>query len=171
MRATIAVLRRRPDRRLNSNLDSIVAAATLVIEAVLAPAVMITGVALLLITLNTRHGSLVNRIRLLHDEERELRRELIKHGKLDEPENRRLKSVREQINLLLPRLAYLRNGMLCHFLAVILFVLTSFSIGLGYFSVSSGMVQTAINITFIAGMFLVLLGVAFWRWRSTSHTA
>lgn len=42
------------------------------IQAILAPAVMITGVALLLLTFNARHSSLVNRIRLLDDEEREL---------------------------------------------------------------------------------------------------
>jgi hypothetical protein len=128
------------------------------IQAILAPAVMITGVALLLLTLNARHSSLVNRIRLLNDEERRLRR---KSGELDELDNARLRSIRNQIDQLLPRLRYVRNGMLCHLLAAIFFVLTSFSIGLGYFSVSSALTQTMINITFIIGMLLVLVGVAF----------
>ncbi len=128
------------------------------IQAILAPAVMITGIALLLLTLNARHSSLVNRIRLLNDEEREL---LKKHGELDEVDDARLKSIRNQIELLLPRLLYLRNGMLCQLLAAILFVLTSFSIGLAYFSIPPAIAQTITNATFISGMFLVLLGVAF----------
>lgn len=119
---------------------------------------MITGVALLLLTLNARHSSLVNRIRLLNDEERELRR---KGGKLDELDNARLRSIQNQIDQLLPRLRYVRNGMLCHLLAAIFFVLTSFSIGLGYFSVSSAITQAMINATFIIGMLLVLVGVTF----------
>jgi len=119
---------------------------------------MITGVALLLLTLNARHSSLVNRIRLLNDEERELRR---KGGKVDELDNARLRSIQNQIDQLLPRLRYVRNGMLCHLLAAIFFVLTSFSIGLGYFSVSSAITQAMINATFIIGMLLVLVGVTF----------
>lgn len=138
-------------------LDNILEAIQ-AIQAILAPAVMITGVALLLLTLNTRHSSLVNRIRLLNDEERELRK---KRGKLTEVDNVRLKSIQNQIELLLPRLLYIRNGMLCHLLAAIFFVLTSFSIGLGYFSISTALTQAMINATFIIGMFLVLVGVAF----------
>jgi polyferredoxin len=128
------------------------------IQAILAPAVMITGVALLLLTFNTRHSSLVNRIRLLDGEERELLR---KRPKLDEMENLRLKSIKNQLDLLLSRLLYVRNGMLCLLLASIFFVLTSFSIGLAYFSVSPGLTQTMINFTFIPGMLLVLIGVVF----------
>lgn len=101
------------------------------IQAILAPAVMITGVALLLLTLNARHSSIVNRIRLLDNEKRSLGRKLRNDGKLDDMENERLTSIETQLNLLLPRLRYVRNGMLCHMLSVLFFVLTSFSIGLG----------------------------------------
>jgi hypothetical protein len=122
---------------------------------------MITGVALLLLTLNTRHSSIVNRIRLLDDEKRTLGKKLRKERKLDDTENERLRSIETQLNLLLPRLAYVRNGMLCHMLSVLFFVLTSFSISLGYFSVAPNLTQTLINATFIGGMLLVLCGVAF----------
>jgi hypothetical protein len=128
------------------------------IQAILAPAVMITGVALLLLTSNARHSSLVNRIRLLNDEERGLRR---KGRKLDDLDADRLRSIQNQIDQLLPRLLYIRNGMLCHLLAAIFFVLTSLWIGLGYLSVSSAITQAIINVTFIVGMLLVLIGVAF----------
>jgi polyferredoxin len=139
-------------------LESDVVVAIQAIQGILAPAVMITGVALLLLTLNARHSTLVNRIRLLDDEKRALRK---KPGKLDDTENLRLESIENQLNLLLPRLKYVRNGMLCHMLAVLFFVLTSFSIGLGYFSVSTSLTQLMINATFIAGMFLVLCGMAY----------
>jgi hypothetical protein len=142
-------------------LEGDVATAIQAIQAILAPAVMITGVALLLLTLNARHSVVVNRIRLLDDEKRFLAKKLRKEGKLDDTENERLESIENQLDLLLPRLAYVRNGMLCHMLSVLFFVLTSFSIALGYFSFSTGLTQTMINVTFIAGMLLVLCGVAF----------
>ena len=128
------------------------------IQAILAPAVMITGVALLLLTFNARHSSLVNRIRLLDDEERELLR---RRPKLDKMETLRLKSIKNQLDLLLSRLLYVRNGMLCLLFAATFFVLTSFSIGLAYFSASIGLTQTMINFTFVPGMLLVLIGVLF----------
>ena len=128
------------------------------IQAILAPAVMITGVALLLLTFNARHSSLVNRIRLLDDEERELLR---RRSKLDKIETLRLKSIKNQLDLLLSRLLYVRNGMLCLLFAATFFVLTSFSIGLAYFSASIGLTQTMINFTFVPGMLLVLIGVLF----------
>jgi len=128
------------------------------IQAILAPAVMITGVALLLLTFNARHSSLVNRIRLLDDEERKLLR---RRPKLDKIETLRLKSIKTQLDLLLSRLLYVRNGMICLLLAATFFVLTSFSIGLAYFSASTGLTQTMINFTFIPGMLLVLIGVLF----------
>ena len=135
-----------------------VAATIQAIQGILAPAVMITGVALLLLTLNARHSVLVNRIRLLDDEKRSFTRKL---EKPDETEKLRLESIENQLNLLLPRLKYVRNGMLCHMFAVMFFVLTSFSIGLGYFSVSTNLTQLIITTTFMGGMLLVLCGVAY----------
>src|SRR3972149_6660639 len=94
---------------------------------------MITGVALLLLTFNAKHSSLVNRIRLLDDEER---KRLRRRPKLDKIETLRLKSIKNQLDLLLSRLLYVRNGMLCVLLAATFFVLTSLSIGLACFSAS-----------------------------------
>jgi len=131
------------------------------IQDILAPAVMITGVALLLLTFNARHSVLVNRIRLLDEEKRQITRRLVSSRDLDKPEEIRLKSIRNQLDLLLPRLAYVRNGMLCHLIAVLFFVLTSLLIGLGHLPTLSEPTQIAISITFTVGMFLVLLGVAF----------
>lgn len=131
------------------------------IQDILAPAVMITGVALLLLTFNARHSVLVNRIRLLENEKRQIVRKLDNSENPDKTEEIRLKSIKNQLNLLLPRLAYVRNGMLCHLVAVLFFVITSFLIGLGHLPTPSEPTQTAISITFTLGMFLVLAGVAF----------
>jgi hypothetical protein len=122
---------------------------------------MITGVALLLLTFNARHSVLVNRIRLLNDEKRQINGKLASSENLDKTEEIRLKSIKNQLNLLLLRLAYVRNGMLCHLLAVLFFVLTSFLIGLGLLPTPSELTEIAISITFTLGMFLVLVGVAF----------
>lgn len=131
------------------------------IQDILAPAVMITGVSLLLLTFNARHSVLVNRIRLLDDEKRQITRRLVSSRDPDKTEEIRLKSIRNQLGLLLPRLTYVRNGMLCHLIAVLFFVLTSLLIGLGHLPTLSEPTQIAISITFTLGMFLVLVGVAF----------
>jgi hypothetical protein len=122
---------------------------------------MITGIALLLLTFTARHSALVNRIRLLDDEKRQISRKLVSSENLDKTAEFRLKSIKNQLDLLLPRLAYIRNGMLCQLIAVLFFVLTSFLIGLGHLPTPSQPTQTAISITFTLGMFLVLVGVAF----------
>lgn len=46
-------------------------------------------------------------------------------------------------------------------LSVLFFVLTSFSIRLAYFSSATVLIRIVIYATFIAGMLLVLCGVAF----------
>jgi hypothetical protein len=140
--------------------DEIVA-ATQAIQAIVAPAVMITAVALLLLSFNARHSVIVNRIRLLDDEKRTLGKRRAGSARLDRTDHLRIQSITHQIDLLLPRLAYVRNGMLCQMLAVLFFVLTSFTLGLEYFSVPIRLYQEIANITFIAGMLLVLIGVAF----------
>jgi hypothetical protein len=122
---------------------------------------MITGVALLLLTFTARHSVLVNRIRLLDDEKRHINGKLASLESLNKTEETRLESIKNQLNLLLPRLAYVRNGMLCLLLAVLFFVLTSFLIGLGLLPAPSEPTQIAISITFTLGMFLVLVGIAF----------
>jgi len=108
---------------------------------------------------------LVNRIRLLGDEKRQIDRKLQSSENLDKTEQIRLESIKEQLDLLLLRLVYVRNGMLSHLLAVMFFVLTSFLIGLGLLLTPSEPTQIAIAITFTLGMFLVLVGVAFLAWE------
>jgi polyferredoxin len=138
---------------LEWKLDDVVTAIQ-AIQGSLAPAVMITGVALLLVTFSARHSSIVNRIRLLNNEKRGL------EERSDKKERLRRKSIDHQLELLLPRLKYVRNGILCHMLAIIFFVLTSLLIGLGYTSPPPSL-TLMINGAFIGGMLLVLGGVIY----------
>jgi hypothetical protein len=138
-------------------LESDLGGAIQAIQAILAPAVMLTAVALLLLSMNSRHSTLVNRIRLLDDEARTLK----KKRRLLEVDSLRLSNIEKQQQLLLPRIKYIRNGILSLSLSAIFFVLTSFWIALGYFPVPTGMSQIMIHVTFLSGMFLVLCGVLY----------
>ncbi len=133
---------------------------TQAIQAILSPAVMISSSAFFLSGLNARHSTLVNRVRLLNDEKRKLIKELIKHGELEYTENVRFLSIKNQIEILVRRIWYIRNAMLCHIIAAIFFVLTSFAIGLNIFF-SGAFIREIPLYLFIVGLFLVLCGVCF----------
>jgi hypothetical protein len=133
---------------------------TQAIQAILSPAVMISSSAFFLSGLNARHSTLVNRVRLLNDEKRKLVKELVKHGELEYTENVRFISIKNQLDILVRRVWYIRNAMLCHIIAAIFFVLTSFTIGLHIFFRTSLITEIPLYL-FIVGLFFVLLGVCF----------
>jgi len=134
--------------------------ATQAIQAILSPAVMISSSAFFLSGLNARHSTLVNRVRLLNDEKRKLIKELIKQGELEYTENVRFLSVKNQIDILVRRVWYIRNAMLCHISAAIFFVMTSFAIGLNIFFTSPFIRELPLYL-FVLGLLLVLCGVCF----------
>ncbi|CUS96941.1 DUF2721 domain-containing protein [Candidatus Chrysopegis kryptomonas] len=133
---------------------------TQAIQAILSPAVMISSSAFFLSGLNARHSTLVNRVRLLNDERRRLVRELINRGELEYTENVRFLSIKNQIDILVRRIWYIRNAMLCHISAAIFFVLTSFAIALNIFFAGSFVREIPLYL-FVVGLFLVLCGVCF----------
>ncbi len=133
---------------------------TQAIQAILSPAVMISSSAFFLSGLNARHSTLVNRVRLLNDEKRKLVKELVKRGELEYTENVRFISIKNQLDILVRRVWYIRNAMLCHIIAAIFFVLTSFAIGLNIFFRTSLITEIPLYL-FIAGLFFVLFGVCF----------
>lgn len=133
---------------------------TQAIQAILSPAVMISSSAFFLSGLNARHSTLVNRVRLLNDEKRKLIKELVKSGELEYTENVRFLSIKNQLDILVRRVWYIRNAMLCHIIAAIFFVLTSFTIGLNIFFGTSFIRELPLYL-FIAGLFFVFSGVCF----------
>ncbi len=133
---------------------------TQAIQAILSPAVMISSSAFFLSGLNARHSTLVNRVRLLNDEKRKLVKELVRHGELEYTENVRFISIKNQLDILVRRVWYIRNAMLCHIIAAMFFVLTSFMIALNIFFKTSFIRETPLYL-FIVGLFFVFLGVCF----------
>src|ERR1035437_7733336 len=99
-----------------------------IIQLMLAPAIMISACGLLILGINNKYSLVINRIRLLNEEKREL---LLKFGA--EPTstevNVRIESTSNQINELVNRAKLVRNSVLCYTTAVALFVGTSLILG------------------------------------------
>ncbi len=130
------------------------------IQAILAPALGMSAVGLLLLSLGNRYSSIVNRIRLLNDEKRKYSKLIADKGDLAFPDNARFMSINRQCGELLLRSRMVRNAILSFQLAIALFVLTSAAIGLNLFAKSEA-VQIVPLVIFIVGMFCVFVGILF----------
>lgn len=129
-----------------------------VIQAMLAPGIMISACGLLILGMNNKYSLVVNRIRLLNEERRRL---FSKAGdrEFNYDENIRLGSINLQLRELAVRAKLVRNAVVSYTIAVALFVLTSLTIGGAFFSKKT--LEEAIAIAFLAGMLSVLTGVSF----------
>jgi len=128
------------------------------IQAMLAPAVGISAVGLLLLSLSSRYSTIINRIRLLNDEKRRYVRLLEEHTELSYAENVRHRSILNQGRELLVRSRYVRNAILAMQAAIGFFVLTSIAIGMNLF-VSSEILSRTPLVIFILGMLAVVVGI------------
>ena len=143
---------------MNSNISenlSVIQA----IQLILAPGVMISACGLLLLGINNKFTSVLNRIRALTEEKRKMiinaaEREFIP------AEIQRIESITRQLTGLLNRAKLIRNSIFCYLCAVGLFVVTSLFIGADYFQ---PMLQLRYLIlgTFLSGMVIVFVGVIF----------
>ena len=133
--------------------------ASQVIQAILAPAIMISSCGLLLLGLQNRYSFIVNRIRLLNEERRRSAKQLSDGKELEPLENFRYKSVMQQIKELSKRAHNLRNSILLLITAVLFFVLTSLLIALFYFYPYQT-VELLPLISFLLGMVSIFIGVA-----------
>jgi hypothetical protein len=130
------------------------------IQAMLAPAVGISAVGLLLLGLNSRYSTIINRIRLLNDEKRKYLKLIAESVELSYTDNSRYMSVVNQGKELLIRSRLVRNAILSHQTAVALFVLASAGIGVNLFTTSETM-RTVPLMLFVIGMLGVFVGVVF----------
>jgi len=96
------------------------------ISDMLAPAVMLSACGLFLLGLQNKYSNIINRIRELDEEKRELR--LV--DELNKFQQRRLKSVEKQVVGLLRRARLDKNSILSLYAAMIFFMLSSLSIAL-----------------------------------------
>ncbi|MGE5655358.1 MAG: DUF2721 domain-containing protein [Actinomycetota bacterium] len=139
-------------------MDSSAITATQAIQAILAPAIMISSMGLFLLGLNARQASVFSRIRLLNQERRTIAREVNNGHSLAECDDIRCLSIDHQLTALLQRAWYIRSSIICHTSAVVFFVLTSFALGVK-FVLSHYFPQGIALYLFLMGMFLVLAGV------------
>ena len=98
-----------------------------IIQAMLSPAVMISACGLILLTLVPRLGRVIDRIRLLSAEKREIQKV--------EGSSKRIQVIDQQIKILLKRSQLLKLSSQFLFFAILLFVVCSILIG---FSMSLG---------------------------------
>ncbi len=132
-----------------------IAQAAKVINGILAPSVMISACGLLLLGLQNKYSSLINRIRMLNEE----KFLLLERDVLTRQQRLRLASVRGQIANLLSRSRLDRNAILSLYGAIIAFVLSSILIGAN-FILNVRTVGLSIQ-AFMTGTTLVLIGATF----------
>lgn len=130
------------------------------IQAILAPALGISAVALLLLGLTNRYSSIVNRIRLLNAEKRRYSRQLVAQGNLSYTDNNRFMSITKQTEELLVRSRYVRNSILLMQIAIGLFVMSSAAIALNLVS-NTDILKVAPLLIFVIGMLSVFVGILY----------
>jgi hypothetical protein len=130
-----------------------------IIQAMLAPGLMISACGLLLLGMNNKYSLVVNRIRLLDDEERKLKIKK-KETELKSYEGFRLENIQTQITKLTLRVRLVRNAVLFYSIAVALFVISCLSIGMQLI-LDKGIFASLALIMFLTGMVAVLAGVIF----------
>jgi len=124
---------------------------TVIIGRMLTPAFMINAAALLLLSLHNKFSTLAARMRALNAERRGL-----EAGAPAVADERRANLAR-QIARLARRLRHVRRAILFHYLAIALFLLTSFLIALNMVVGSRALAAVDI-IVFTLGMLSVFLG-------------
>jgi hypothetical protein len=126
------------------------------ISDMLAPVVMLSACGLFLLGLQNKYSNIINRIRELTEEMRELKL----HDELNKFQERRLRSVEKQVVRLLRRARLDKNSILNIYAAMLFFMLTSLSIALrdlGWILRS----QIPALILFLIGTALVFVGTIY----------
>ena len=124
------------------------------IQYVLAPAVMVSSSALLLLGYQNKFSNLASRFRALNHE----KRLLVRKAQKDETEKERLLSLEQQIDHLMARARHVKNAILMAYAAIICFSVTSVLIFLNVYAAFQ-LYQTII-VVFLAGLFMTLAGAA-----------
>jgi hypothetical protein len=130
-----------------------------VIQAMLAPGIMISACGLLLLGMNNKYSLVVNRIRLLNEEKRRFKTKA-EEKEFTYNEEVRLKSISIQLEKFKFRVKLVRNAVFFYSLAVGLFVITSLFIGIAFY-LQNIKLETFIILFFSLGMIAVLTGVSF----------
>ena len=130
-----------------------------IIQAMLAPGIMISACGLLLLGMNNKYSLVVTRIRALTDE----KRKLIygpKQGKLNQDEEKRLDNINMEIDLFANRVVLVKKAVTSYYVAVALYIFASLLIGLNFIS-DQEITNIVALIFFLGGMVSVVVGVYF----------
>jgi hypothetical protein len=130
-----------------------------VIQAMLAPGIMISACGLLLLGMNNKYSIVVARIRALNDE----KRRLVSPPKLEnlnENEGNRLRNINIQIDLFAYRIVLVKKAVTSYYIAIGFFILSSLIIGLNFLIIKQ-FIQIIALIAFLAGMISVVIGVYY----------
>jgi len=148
------------------NFDQIIS----LIQATIAPDVLISGCALLCLVIQTRYGRVVDRMRTFNQEHSDLRKN--KSSSKYGPEyEKRIEEIRTQVAMLIERGNYLKLSLFGLFTGILCFILTSFLIFSAYL-LSAEEIYPVTIVTFSVGLLLVIVGVLYAiREVFTSYTA
>ncbi|GAB1351024.1 hypothetical protein MASR1M107_32390 [Ignavibacteriales bacterium] len=132
------------------------------IQAMLAPGIMISACGLLILGMNNKYSLVVNRIRALNEEKRRYAKSADTKD-FEYFDEMRLKSISVQLNFLIVRLALVKNAVVCYSVGVGCFVITSIWIGLGMVVTKTELLNFGIFsiLFFVLGMCIVLAGITF----------
>lgn len=140
-------------------MDSNTFSATQAIQAIAVPAVMISSSGLFFLGLSARYVAIITRVRLLNDEKRQIVYKLAAH-QADVSQDNRLLNINRQLRILVRLAGFVRNAILSQILAVFLFVLACFTIGIEYFI--SGLISQRVPLyLFSLGMLAILCSITF----------
>jgi hypothetical protein len=129
-----------------------------IIQSMLAPGIMISACGLLLLGMNNKYSLVVNRIRSLDEEKRNLNH-LKNDGNITSDKQKRLNSLNIQTIMLAYRIKLVRNAVICYSMAVAFFIITCLTIGLSY--IRQNVEAAWIVIFFLVGMLSVLVGIVY----------
>jgi hypothetical protein len=132
------------------------------IQAMLAPGIMISACGLLILGMNNKYSLVVNRIRTLNEEKRKYAK-TADTKEFEYFDEMRFKSISVQLQSLYQRLYLVKNAVVCYSSGVGAFVITSIWIGLGLIMTKTEYLNFGLLslVSFVIGMIIVLVGVIF----------
>lgn len=130
-----------------------------IIQAMLAPGIMISACGLLLLGMNNKYSIVVARIRSLNDEKRKLISPA-KRSNLTLEEENRLNNINMQTDLFAYRVVLVKNAVTSYYIAVGFYILSSLLIGLNFMAAQQFITISSL-ISFLAGMISVVFGIYY----------
>ena len=121
-----------------------------IIQAMLAPAIMISACGLLLLGMNNKYSLVINRIRTLN----------VEYRSLDETCKTRKDCIHSQLPPLENRMRMIKNTVWLYTIGIAMFIFTILSIGLFiYFDLE--LLSNIAMLVFVGGMMSVLVGIFY----------